>query len=57
MTAAKTTTTLDLGNNEELSRGIFRDADGTYTALCFTASKRFKTLKGAQRWLARRLSR
>lgn len=46
-------TTLDLGNNESLSTGISENSDGTYTALTFTKSKTFKTLKGAEKWLAK----
>jgi len=45
--------TLDLGNNETLSRGIAQHFDGTYTAMSYTQSRDFKTLKGAQKWLAR----
>ena len=47
-------TTLDLGNNEVLSTGITKNSDGTYTALTFTQSKTFKTVKGAERWLTKR---
>ncbi len=43
--------TLDLGNNESVSRGVVRQADGTYLALGYTRSKTFKTATGAQRWL------
>lgn len=46
--------TLDLGNNETLSKGIGKNNDGTFTALTFTQSKTFKTLKGAEKWLAKR---
>jgi len=46
-------TTLDLGNNEQISKGIFENADGTFTAMTFTQSKDFKTRKGAENWLAR----
>ncbi len=49
-----TTTQIDLGNNESLSRGVFKNSDGTFTALTFTASKTFKTYAGAVRWLAAR---
>lgn len=52
-----TTTTIDLGNNESVSRGIERESDGTYTARTFSASKNFKTRKGAERWLAKRVAR
>ena len=45
---------LDLGNNETLSTGISKNSDGTYTALTFSQSKTFKTLKGAEKWLARK---
>lgn len=45
---------IDLGNNETLTRGVFKDADGRYTALSFSRSKSgFKTRKGAERWLKR----
>lgn len=52
----RTPETLDLGNNESKSRGVFPQADGTFTALTFSQSKSgFKTRKGAERWLARKL--
>lgn len=43
--------TLDLGNNEVLVCGIFTNENGTFTALTFTKSKTFKTLKGAEKWM------
>ena len=46
--------TIDTGNNESLRRGITQETDGTYTAVSFSASKNFKTIKGAEKWLARR---
>ncbi len=46
--------TLDLGNNEQISKGITKNNDGTYTAMTFTQSKEFKTLKGAEKWMQRR---
>jgi len=46
----KTNKTLDIGNNEQLSRGVFRNIDGTWTAMTFTMSKTFKTEAGALRW-------
>jgi hypothetical protein len=46
--------TLDLGNNESVSRGVFPNTDGTFTAMTYTQSKEFKTRKGAERWLARK---
>ena len=49
--------TITLGNNETLSRGIVRNNDGTFTALTFSSSKTFKTLAGAEKWLAKRLSK
>lgn len=49
------TVTIDLGNNESMSRGIFPQADGTFLAMTFTQSKTFKTRAGAERWLARKL--
>ena len=45
---------LDLGNNESVVKGIFKNHDGTYTALTFTQSKTFKTLAGAKRWMEKR---
>ena len=52
-----TTTAIDLGNNEAISRGITANADGTFTAVTFTASKTFKTYAGACKWMAARLSK
>lgn len=49
----KTNMTLDLGNNEQVSRGIFRNNDGTWLAMTFTKSKTFKTRAGAARWFAK----
>jgi len=49
----KTSTTIDLGNNSSISRGITKNNDGTYLAMTFSKSKEFKTLKGAQRWMER----
>ncbi|CCK02739.1 DUF1391 family protein [Cronobacter sakazakii] len=46
-------TNLDLSNNESLTCGVFRNSDGTFTAMTFTKSKTFKTEAGARRWLAR----
>ena len=56
---AKMTTTIKIenGNNEVLSRGISKNTDGTYTAMTFSASKTFKTLSGAQKWLAARVAK
>jgi hypothetical protein len=47
--------TLDLGNNEQISRGITKNSDGTFTAMTFSQSKTFKTEKGAQKWLKKRI--
>jgi len=44
--------TLDLGNAETLTRGVFRQGDGSWLALTFTRSKGFKTEAGARRWYA-----
>ena len=44
---------LDLGNNESLVKGIFKNDDGTWTALTFAQSKTFKTEAGAKKWLAK----
>ena len=46
-------TTFDTGNNEQISTGIYKNNNGTYTAMTFSKSKDFKTLKGAQKWLAK----
>ncbi len=48
--------TIDLGNHETISRGVFPCAGG-FLALDFTASRTFKTLGGANRWLARRAAK
>ncbi len=39
---------------EGVSVGIAPEADGTYLALTATASRSFRTVKGAAAWLARR---
>lgn len=48
-----TNETVDLGNNESVSRGVYAQADGTWLAMTFTRSRTFKTEKGAREWLAR----
>jgi hypothetical protein len=53
----KTTIRIEDANNETQTRGVFKNADGTYTAMTFTQSKDFKTLKGAQKWLEARTAR
>ena len=53
---ATNSTPLDLGNNETSSRGVSRETDGTFTAFTFSASRNFKTERGALRWLARRVA-
>lgn len=46
--------TVDLGNNESLTIGLFARGD-VFDALTMTESKTgFKTFGGAKRWLARR---
>jgi hypothetical protein len=50
---ATTNKTLDLGNNETISRGIYAQSDGTFLAMSFTKSRTFKTIKGAEKWLGR----
>jgi len=50
-----TTTKIENGNNEVISRGISKNSDGTYTAMTFSQSKTFKTLKGAQQWMAKKV--
>ena len=49
----KTVKTIDMGDNTSISTGIYQETDGTFTAMTFTRSKNFKTLKGAERWLER----
>lgn len=48
-----TSINIDLGNNESLTRGIFKNNNGTYTALSWSQSKTFKTYNGAYKWLTR----
>lgn len=55
MTTTNSLRTIDLGNNETRSIGVSDiDADGYYTALTLSESKRFRTQSGAAKWLARR---
>jgi hypothetical protein len=53
----KMTKTISTGNNETLSRGVFANNDGTYTAMTFWQSKTFKTEKGAAKWFANHTSK
>ena len=46
--------TIDLGNNESMSAGVFPQADGSFLAMTFSQSKHFKTRGGADRWFARK---
>lgn len=49
------TETIDLGNNESMTRGVFEQPDGTFLALAYSTSKSgFRTRGGAERWLERR---
>ena len=48
------TITHNLGNNETQSTGIFPERDGSFLAMTRLESKKFKTLKGAQKWMAAR---
>jgi len=48
-----TARTVDLGNNEQVTRGLVQVADGFY-ALTFANSKQFTTRASAVRWLAKR---
>lgn len=45
--------TINTGNNESISKGVFDNRDGTFTAMTFTKSKDFKTRKGAENWVRR----
>jgi len=51
-----TTIKIETGNNESVVRGISKNSDGTFTAVTFSQSKTFKTLKGAQKWMAAKFS-
>ncbi len=51
----QTTTKIEMGNNETISRGITKNANGTFTAMTFSQSKTFKTMAGAVRWMAARV--
>lgn len=37
-------------NNESVALGVFPNCDGSFTALTYSQSKTFKTLKGAVKW-------
>ncbi len=41
---------LELGNNESLVRGVFKENDKLYIAITYSQSRSFKTEKGAIRW-------
>ena len=45
--------TVDLGNLETASYGVYPQIEGGFLAMTFTKSKTFKTEAGARRWLAR----
>ncbi|MGL5062455.1 MAG: DUF1391 family protein [Microcoleus sp.] len=47
-------TTYSLTNNESFVAGISANTDGSYCAITPSASKEFKTVKGASSWLAKR---
>jgi len=53
----QSTISIDLGNNESLSKGVFANNDGTFTAMTYTQSKTFKTKNGAVKWLQARISK
>lgn len=53
----KTNTNIDLGNNESISRSIVRNLDGSFTDVTFSASRTFKTYKGAVKWMAAKLAK
>lgn len=54
MMACMKNETIDLGNNETKSRGVFPTADGRFLAMTFSQSKTFKTERSAARWYARK---
>jgi hypothetical protein len=49
--------TINTGNNETLSRGVFPNNDGTFTAMTYSQSKTFKTQAGANKWYATRTAK
>lgn len=51
---AESAETVDLGNNESASTGVFPQADGTFLAMTLTQSRTFKTRGGAESWFARK---
>lgn len=53
----QTSIRIELGNNEVISRNISRNADGTFTAVTFSASRSFKTYKGAVKWMTARTAK
>ncbi len=53
----QTTTTMELGNNERISRSITKNSDGTFTAVTFSTSKTFKTYAGAVKWMSNRCAK
>lgn len=55
MKMTQTTISIDLSNNDNLTRGVFKNADGSFTALTFAHSKTFKTYLGAVRWFKARV--
>ncbi|WNN50716.1 DUF1391 family protein [Hafnia alvei] len=46
-------TSYDLNNNESVKTGVFPNDNGTFTAMTFTKSKDFKTMRGAVAWFNR----
>lgn len=46
---------LDLGNNGSISRGVFKNIDGTFTAITYGQSKEFRTERGAWTWFNRKM--
>lgn len=52
------TETMDLGNNERMTRGVFfEEQTGEWLALTYNASKTFKTERGAINWYNQRVRR
>jgi hypothetical protein len=49
MSNAVTNQTIDMGNNERMSCGVFAQPNGTWLAMTLTRSQFFKTRKGAER--------
>jgi hypothetical protein len=53
MTSTSAATYIEFYDGSRLVRGLFANADGSWTAMSFYKSKTFKTRAGASKWLAK----